>query len=328
MALLRQLLVLMVCSVVVLCRRLLRGPRVAGWTRRFEILVAIVRYETRRQSVLAPARVRAQMLRAPIPRSLQGTVVREKTEIAGCPAELLTPTGWTPGSLTVLYLHGGGYVVCSPGTHRDTTARITAASGARLVVLDYRLAPEHPYPAGIEDTVAVWRELASQPGPLAVAGDSAGGGLSLALMLRLRDAGEAMPTSAVLLSPWVDLTCSGSSIDTHTDDYLDRATLERFAAHYLQGTDPTTPEVSPVFADLRGLPPMLLITGGSEVFLDENLRLADCARAAGCEVTVQVGEGMVHAWPAFAAVVPEGRTALGEVGTFLSHHAAPDPDGS
>lgn len=206
------------------------------------------------------------------------------------------------------------------------TARITAASGARLVVLDYRLAPEHPYPAGIEDTVAVWRELTSQPGPLAVAGDSAGGGLSLGLMLRLRAAGEAMPTSAVLLSPWVDLTCSGSSIDAHTDDYLDRAVLERFAAHYLQGADPRAPEVSPVFADLRGLPPMLIMTGGSEVFLDENLRLAQRAREAGCDVTMRVGEGMVHVWSAFAAVVPEGRVALAEVGAFLTRHAGPEPD--
>ena len=149
--------------------------------------------------------------------------------------------------------------------------------------------------------------------------------MALALMLRLRAAGEAMPTSAALLSPWVDLTCSGSSIDTNADDYLDRAILERFAGHYLQGADPAEPEVSPVFADLRGLPPMLLITGGSEVFLDENLRLADVARAAGCEVTLRVGEGMVHAWPAFAAMVPEARIALGEVGAFLSHHAASEP---
>ena len=307
---------------MVLLRRAVRGPRIAGWTRRFEVLVAIIGHESRRQSARPPSEVRASMLRAPIPRSLQGIVTRERNEIAGRRVEVLTPAGWEPGGLTVLYLHGGGYAVCSPGTHRDTTSRITAAASARLVVLDYRLAPEHPYPAGIEDTVAVWRALASEPGPLAVAGDSAGGGLSLALMLRLRAAGETMPTSAVLLSPWVDLTLSGPSIDAHTDDYLDRAILQRFADYYLQGTDPMTAEVSPVFADLRGMPPMLIITGGSEVFLDENLQLAERAREAGCDVTVRVGEGMVHAWPAFAAVVPEARVALQDVGAFVSHHAS------
>ncbi len=322
MAVFRQLFVSMMVSVTVLFRRLIRGPQVVGWTYRFEVLVAILRHESRRQAPMRPARVRAQMLNAPVPRSIAAHITHGVSQVAGLPVETITPAGWAPGGLTVLYLHGGGYVVCSPGTHRDVTSRIAVATGARLVVLDYRLAPEHPYPAGVDDADAAWQALSVEPGPLAVAGDSAGGGLALALMLRLRQRGEAMPVAAALISPWVDLTIPEGSVDGNADDYLDRPVLERFAAHCLQGADPREPEVSPVFADLSGLPPLLVMTGGAEVFLDENRHFAARAEAAGTAVTLRVGEGMVHAWPAFAAILPEGRVAIDEIGAFLSRHAS------
>ena len=137
-------------------------------------------------------------------------------------------------------------------------------------------------------------------------------------MLRLRAAGEPLPVAAALISPWVDLTLSEPSIDAHGHDYLDRAALERFSEHYLQGADPRNHEVSPVLADLHGLPPLLVMSGDAEVFHDEHRSLATAAEAVGVDVTLSVGQGMVHAWPAFAAVVPEGRVALDEVGAFLS----------
>ena len=260
------------------------------------------------------------MLPAPLPRSLKGRVECEESTLAGRPAEVHTPSSWRSGAPSILYLHGGGYAVCSPASHRDLCARLAAASNARVVALDYRLAPEDPYPAGVEDAVAAWRELAQEPGPCALGGDSAGGGLSLALMLRLRAANEPMPQCAILLSPWVDLTCASESIDTMSDDYLDRGALERFAEHYLQGQEPTLPEVSPLFADLRGFPPTLVMTGGSEVFFDENRRLVERLGAAGVEVSLRVGHGMVHVWPAFAPILPEGREAIQDLGGFVSRH--------
>lgn len=325
MRLLRQTMLTLWTSVSVFIRRLLRGPRVAGWTFGLEVLVAVLRHEARRQAPMVPARVRAGMLDVPVPRSVQARLVRTTAVVGEVPVEVLTPEGWSPEDGAVVYFHGGGYVICSPGTHRDLTSRLAAAAKTKLVVVDYRLAPEHPFPAALEDALAVWRALSAEPGPLAIAGDSAGGGLCLALMLRLRQAEEALPRAAALISPWVDLTVSCASVDTAIDDYLDRVALERFAAHYLQGIDPRNPEVSPLFADLSGLPPLMVLTGDAEVFRDEDIRLAQDAMAAGTDVTLRVGEGMVHAWPAFAAVVPEGRVAIAEVGAFLSEVLAGSP---
>ena len=322
MSYLRHAFVLLSCSLAVTLRRLVKGPRVAGWTRRFEVIVALVRRESRRQSNMSPARVRAEMLSAPIPRSLRDCLRWETSTIAGCPVETHTPVDWSPGELSVLYLHGGGYALCSPATHRALCARIAAASGARMIALDYRLAPEHPFPAGLEDVCAVWQSLAQADAPCAVAGDSAGGGLALALMLRLREAGAALPDFAVLLSPWVDLTCASASIDTNKDDYLQRHMLERFAAYYAPQHALSQAEVSPLFADLGAFPPCLVLTGGSEVFLDENRALTERLRAAGCKVELLIGEGMIHVWPAFAPVLPAGKEAIAHIGRFMRVQAA------
>jgi acetyl esterase/lipase len=317
MNVLRHLWLIASVSVLVFFRRLFRGPRVKGWGWGLEMLAATLRHETRRQAPMVPARVRAHMLDAPVPRSVQGKLERTTGVIGDVPVEVLTPHGWQVGGPTVLYLHGGGYVICTPGTHRDLTSRIAVASRARLVVADYRLAPEHPYPAALDDADAVWRALSTEPGPMAVAGDSAGGGLCLGLMLRLREARQPLPLAGALISPWVDLTLSQASIEAHVHDYLDKDALERFAAHYLQGVDPRTPEVSPMLADLTGLPPLLVLTGDAEVFYDEDVRFAAAAESAGVDVTLHVGQGMVHAWPAFAAVLPQGREALEMTGAFL-----------
>ncbi len=319
----RQLWLITSATVGVALRRLLHGPRVEGWPFGLEMLTDALRTKLGRLEDMAPARLRAQMMDSPVPRSVAARVRRDTGVIAEVPVEILTPDGWQPDRATVLYLHGGGYVVGSPGTHRDLTSRLAVASGARLVVADYRLAPEHPYPAAVEDAVAIWRGLGS--GPLAVAGDSAGGGLSLAMMLRLREAGEALPVAAVLISPWVDLTLSEASLDTNTDDYLGRRAAETCAAHYLQGADPRGHEVSPVLADLRGFPPLLVFSGTIESLHDEHLRLVSVAAAAEVDVTLEEGERLVHAWPVFAGAVPEGRVAIETMATFLRAHLAGSP---
>jgi acetyl esterase/lipase len=222
----------------------------------------------------------------------------------------------------VLYLHGGGYVIGSIRTHRDLAQRIARAAGARVLLIDYRLAPEHPHPAAVEDSVRAYRWLLSQgaqPASLAIAGDSAGGGLTVATLVALRDAGVPLPAAAVCLSPWVDLEGLGESMVTKADvdPMVQRDALLRMAAMYLGGHHPRTPLAAPLYADLRSLPPMLIQVGTAETLLDDSLRLAEKARAAGVEVALEAWDDMIHVWQAFAAMLPEGQQAIDRIGEFL-----------
>lgn len=308
-------------------RRIFRGALHPGWSYRYEAIVEVLRKANARGLSLPIGLMRRSMLDARIHPRIARAVVHARSTIGELPAETFTPIGWTPADPTILYLHGGGYVVCSPATHRDLVSRIAVASAARAVAIDYRKAPEHPFPAPIDDAEAAYRALIESGTPadqIFVGGDSAGGGLAMALLQRAREHGLPMPKGAVLLSPWVDLECAGESIAKNARfDYLPVPGLPWGADNYLQGTDKRHPHASAVHADLTGLPPLLIQTGSAELFLSENQVLAERARAAGLDVTHEIDEGMIHVYQAFATFVPECGHAIERIGAFVRRHAAP-----
>lgn len=225
----------------------------------------------------------------------------------------------------VLYLHGGGYNICSPNTHRELAARISMASGAKVLLLDYRLAPEHPFPGALEDAAATYRWLLDQGfagKTLALAGDSAGGGLAIATAISLRDAGEALPSSIACLSPWTDLTMSGRSIRTRAeiDPMLNLELLNLMASNYTDDSDAGHPLISPLFADMQRIPPMLIQVGSDEMLLDDAIRLAAKAERDGVAVTLKIFDRMWHVWHLFAKLMPEAKQAIGELGSFFQKH--------
>ncbi len=227
-----------------------------------------------------------------------------------------------PSGRTLLYLHGGGYVINSAKSHRSHVANIANAADARVLNIDYRLAPEHPFPAAVEDAVQAYRWLLKQdipPQQIAIAGDSAGGGLTVATMLALKEAGDQLPGGGVCLSPWFDLAMTGNSNKDKikVDKILDPIDIENMAAHYLQQADPETPTASPLYGDLTGLPPLLIHVGTDELLLDDSRRFAELARQAGVEVQLDIWEGMFHVWHLAAGIVPEATQAIGEIADFL-----------
>ena len=248
-------------------------------------------------------------------------VTVEPVRVGGLPAEWLRAAGGRADA-TVLYLHGGGYAIGSAKSHRHLAAAIAKAAGARALLVEYRRAPEQPFPAAVEDAVASYRWLLASGQAarrIVVAGDSAGGGLAVATLLALRDAGAALPAAAVCISPWVDLTCSGASYQTKaaSDPMVTREGVARMAAWYLAGADPKTPLASPLYADLRGLPPLLVHVGSEEVLLDDARQLAAEARVVGVEATLAVWPEMVHVWHWFLGMLDEAQTAVDEIGAFV-----------
>ncbi len=225
----------------------------------------------------------------------------------------------------VLYLHGGGYVAGSPTAYRSLWSGLASAAGARGVAPSYRLAPENPFPAAVHDALATYRALLSdgvQPEDVALAGDSAGGGLAVALLLAARDEGLPMPSSLTMLSPWVDLACAGDSMQSRaaSDPSLTPAGLQQRAADYLAGHDAADPRASPLHADLSGLPPTLIHVGTAEVLLDDALRFA--ARAGSCDVRVslEVWPAMVHVFALFGFALGEGREVVSHCADFMRRH--------
>jgi len=224
---------------------------------------------------------------------------------------------------TIYYLHGGAYVACSPETHRAFTSALSRAANARVFALDYRLAPEHRFPAAVEDAVAGYRWLLGQgvdPQEIVIGGDSAGGGLTMSTLVALRDAGERLPRAAFVLSPWADLACAGRSLDTNNerDPMFYGAGVRWMAPVYLGGASPRDPLASPVYADLSKLPPLLIHVSDNEVLLDDSMRLSDRAKQCGVNVNLRVWNDLPHAWPVFVALrLPESFQALGEIAEFI-----------
>jgi len=242
----------------------------------------------------------------------------------GVKAEWVIPPQAAEGK-AILYFHGGGYVFCSPDTHRELVAHLAKAAGIQALLLDYRLAPEFPFPGAVEDAVAAYRWLLSQgyrPEGVGLAGDSAGGGLAVAAMVAFRYLGLPMPGASVCFSPWTDLACTGASMETKAkeDPIVSKLLLQALAAIYLQGADPTTPLASPLYADLRGLPPLLVQVGTAETLLDDSRRLAERCREAGVEVQLDEWEGMPHVWHFFVSFLPEAQEAIAKAGEFLRRH--------
>ncbi|MFQ3581231.1 MAG: alpha/beta hydrolase [Chloracidobacterium sp.] len=224
---------------------------------------------------------------------------------------------------TVLYVHGGGYVTCSPQTHRPITVTLATLLRGRVFALDYRLAPEHRFPAALDDAVAAYRWLVEtqgvSPNRLIIAGDSAGGGLTVSTLVRLRELGVPLPAGAVLYSPWTDLAGTGDTLETNTErDVMFYGAGIRLAGRIYAGdTPPDHPLVSPLYADLRGLPPLLVFASSSEVLLDDARRLATRAGEAGVSVALHIEADLPHVWPLFCRLIPEGRRTLAQTAAFV-----------
>jgi epsilon-lactone hydrolase len=251
-------------------------------------------------------------------------------EAGGVPGHWLCAPDSDPAR-RILYLHGGGWVAGGFGSHGSHAARLSAATGCVVLLPEFRLAPEHPFPAALEDALAAWRWLRLQ-GPrgdeaasvLFAGGDSGGGGLVLSLLLALREGGEALPAAAFAFSPVTDLSCSGASFASRAaaDIVINPALVPLAAALYAGVADRRAPLLSPLFGDLAGLPPLLLQVGDAEVMLDDSTRFAARAREAGVEVTLEVWPEMFHSFQLCAPALPEGQQALDRVGRFLRHHSS------
>jgi acetyl esterase/lipase len=255
---------------------------------------------------------------------LAGDIRLEPIDAHGVPAECsLAPD--SDASKVLLFFHGGGYCSGSIMSHRGMVTETGRAAQARTLAVGYRLAPEHPFPAAIEDARSAYRFLLDQgiaPSKIVIGGDSAGGGLTLALMTSVRDAREPLPACAWLVSPWVDLQMTGASLAEKAaiDPLISKSYLEELASAYLAGADPANPLVSPLNADLAGLPPLLVQVGSAETLLDDAVRIARRAGAADVRVNLEIWPHMIHAWHLWAAQLEAGRRAIASAGAFIRAH--------
>lgn len=296
--------------------------------RALELAIELCRLSrrTRRPNVielghLAELRFEYQALadRYPLPNG----VSYQPVGVGGVSAEWVLPPN-APDDRVVLYLHGGCYATGSVDTHRDLITRLASAASSRLLGLNYRLAPAHPFPAALDDTVTAYRWLLESgigASKIAFVGDSAGAGLALAATLKLRDDATPLPSALACISPWVDLAVTGPSMTTNAgnDPIVSRPMLLGWAKLYLGDHDPRTPFASPLYADLLGLPPLLIQVGSAEVLLDDATRLAERASAAGVTSRLEVWPDMIHVWHTFPAI-PEAREAITGIATFLKTH--------
>jgi acetyl esterase/lipase len=261
-----------------------------------------------------------EKIAVPVPPDVKCTPVNA----GGVPAEWIVAPGAADDRF-LLYLHGGGYVLGSINTHRELVSRLSRAGGVRALALDYRLAPENPFPAAVNDATVAYRWLLSQgakPERTAIAGDSAGGGLALATLVAIRDAKLPLPAAGVCLSPWADMEGVGASMTSKAkeDPVVQKEGLLGMAKLYLGGADPKTPLAAPLHADLRGLPPLLIQVGSAETLLDDSTRVAERAKAAGVKVDLQVWNEMIHVWQLFAPFLPEGQQAIEKIGAFIREY--------
>jgi epsilon-lactone hydrolase len=268
-------------------------------------------------------RVARKILR-PDPYKVPASIRISPSKVGGVSGEWVEGPAET--KTVLLYLHGGGYFACSAQSHRPITVGF-ALHGFRVLAPDYRLAPENQFPAAVDDAVAAYRGLLAEghsPGSIVVAGDSAGGGLTLSLLLALREAGTPLPAGAALFSPWTDLAATGDSVRTNADRcaMFNGPDIGPSARYYLGATDPRNPLASPLYADLKGLPPLLIHVGKDEVLRDDSTRLAERAREAGVRVELKVWPVVPHAWQLAPHMIPEARQSLRESAAFLHSLAA------
>jgi acetyl esterase/lipase len=303
-------------------RRTIQGPLRPTWDESFEAWAAMLHFYGQHSTRLSLATQRRTMGGVLATRPREG-VRYEKVDAGGVRAEWFIPDGADP-SRVLYYLHGGGYVLGSIESHRDPVTRLAIAAKMRTLVIDYRLAPEHPFPAQLDDAKAAFAWLLAQghaPSNIAVAGESAGAGLTMSLLVALRDAGAALPYVAVCISPWVDLEVTGATMTYNAPfDYVTRKTLLLYA-RWFAPKDARSPLASALHADLKGLPPLLVLAGGSETLLDDARRLTDRAAAHGTAVTFEVEPDMIHAWPLFASGFPRCQASLERVAAYLRSHS-------
>lgn len=245
------------------------------------------------------------------------------TKVGGVPVDVLTPGPATPKA-SIIYLHGGAYVSASPRSYRRLVSHLAAITGRQVFAVDYRLAPEHPYPAALDDTLAVYSAVLADQSTekLVVAGDSAGGGLALATAIALRDRGAPLPAALVCIAPWTDLTCSGESMRTRAraERMMTPAGVVVDARRYAGGASLRDPLISPLFADLSGLPRLLIQVGDDEILLDDATRLAAAAEQAGVRVNLEIWPHLWHVWHLYAGVVPEADEAMRVIADFIDQH--------
>lgn len=302
-------------------------------SRKHDLLVAFLRAnaEGLAGETIESSRARLDELGGSV-RVPDGTTT-ELVTLSGVPCARVRPSTLPDGATRrILYLHGGSYTAGSLTSHGGTMARLAVAAGAEVVGADYRLAPEHPFPAGLDDAGAVYHALlgdGTSPDSVVVAGDSAGGGLAAALLLRLRDAGDPLPAGGVLLSPWLDLTLTSEAVTAvAAEDPVLRADALARSARAYAGDDLVHPLVSPAFADPAGLPPLLILVGTAEILLDDSVTFATRARDAGVVVDLDVGPDLIHVWPAMAGI-PEAEQSLERIGHWIRARApGPAPDRS
>ncbi len=308
----------------VCARRLRAGPLVPSWSWKEELLCELLRARFAQAGGAPLEKIRRSMERG----SALGLVDWEEGTLAGLPAAWARPP--SAQDAVLLYLHGGGYGFGSFRSHRGLIERIAVAAKLPVVAIDYRLAPEHPCPAAIEDAVAALGALVAQGhGRILIGGDSAGGGLTLSTLMALRDAGGPLPVAGLCISPWVDLTMSGASyVENDRLDFISApGTLGDFAARYAGALPLTDPRVSPLHGELTGLPPLLIQAGGAEVFRDEAVAFAERAAAAGVDVTLRIWPDKVHVWHLFAQLLPDSQAAIEELGLYARARTGSSQDG-
>ncbi len=256
-----------------------------------------------------------------------GTLPKEITikpaSINGIPAEWIIPSN-APEDKVILFFHGGGYVSGSCTDHRIHVSKFFKKAPLKTLLFEYRLAPEHQYPAAVEDSVTVYQWLLNQgvsASKIVFIGDSAGGGLVLATLLALKDKGISLPAAAAVLSPWTDLTCSGKSYQSNAKKCLSpEGTWTAFSKHYVGEQDPRQPWISPILGHLQGLPPLYISVGGDEILLDDSVEFARKAKEAGVDVTLKIGEGLFHCYPVCASLFPEATEAMDDICDFVLNH--------
>ncbi|QJR34640.1 alpha/beta hydrolase [Gemmatimonas groenlandica] len=299
-----------------------------SWQSRIVHLLVRARMRPHAHAPIDPSWVRTEMGRPRAARRWMarstGAAMESRPAGEGWPGgEVVSWPGHEPGAPVLLYLHGGGYIACSPETHRPLVSSLVRRLRGRAFVPRYRLAPEHPFPAALHDAMAAYRYLLDiehiAPTQIVIAGDSAGGGLALALALAIRDEQWPHPAGLVAFCPWTDLAATGGSLEENTERCAMFAgeTIRRAARFYVGDADPTLPLISPLYGDYRGLPPMLVHASEDEVLRDDAIRVAEAARRDGVEVELQLWPHVPHVWQFFAAVLPEARASLAATTRFV-----------